>query len=986
MNHQQNPTAERRQIPTSDWLQGWSATTKPMTMPSVFLPTLSPTVSHQTPWREWIASLIKQVQCSPILFVALGMLGGLTVGPVLADDGDPSIPPVSPGYGYVGIYPNPTLPPDYVKDQSTSPWGLTQMANAVPSLRIGQRFTAGRNSIDWVGLVFQSSNQGGPLGPAEYRVRIAQSINYATGHLINVLGTTSSEIVQMGETGWFLFEFPESIALTPGASYYLAIDHVGGYPGGPGGTGVGVGVRLDNVYSGGNFTGYWDTEYGINPYSTTPAYAAYDLIFCTGVMPIATTTPPAPTLTAVPGHGTVILTWTDSAGTRSYNVMRSTTPGGPLNVLGTTGARFYEDTTAENGMTYIYAVSAVNTLGETESNEAIATPQAPPPPMAPDQLTLTAVSPNQINLAWRDNSSDETGFQIERSTGGTGFTLIGTVAPNLTVANITGLAPATTYTFRVRAVSSATGLSGYSDAASATTLSMSTPPSAPGGLSASASSGTQINLSWTDNSVNETGFKIERSTGGANFSQIATVGAGITTYSNSGLNAATTYSYRVCASNGSGDSGYSAIASATTSSEAVLQQNASGGNKIDIKQGQKGAQSFRHGTAGSPSYFITKVVLRLSRESAAPNANLSFSIGAGINGGAVPGSIVSISPSQIVNTSAGSSFTTLQVTFPTPVGPLTAGSTYFLNLECEASNGKTVYAEYSGNNSYSGGGYFKAGGDDGKDIWFQILGNGAGTPPPTPPPATTPPVPTGLSAVPGNGQISLTWTTSLGATSYKVKRSTTSGGTFATIATGVTSTSYVSTGLNNGTTYHYVVSAVNASGVESPNSGQASATPQTASAGALQQSTATGNKADIKLNQTGSQSFRHGSAGGPSYTISKLVLHLSRESEPPDANLVVSIGTSRNSGTIVGSAMTIAPSSITNTSAGSTFGTFEINLPNPVGPLIAGTTYFINVACDGPNGKTVYLELSGGNTYVNGTYFEGVSDQGKDAWFQVWGQ
>jgi len=87
----------------------------------------------------------------------------------------------------------------------------------------------------------------------------------------------------------------------------------------------------------------------------------------------------------------------------------------------------------------------------------------------------------------------------------------------------------------------------------------------------------------------------------------------------------------------------------------------------------------------------------------------------------------------------------------------------------------------------------------------------------------SPATPSGLTATAGNKQVSLTWNASSGATSYNVKRSTTSGGPYSTI-TSPTTTSYTDSNLTNGTAYYYVVSAVNANG-ESGNSGQASSTP-----------------------------------------------------------------------------------------------------------------------------------------------------------------
>ncbi len=91
-------------------------------------------------------------------------------------------------------------------------------------------------------------------------------------------------------------------------------------------------------------------------------------------------------------------------------------------------------------------------------------------------------------------------------------------------------------------------------------------------------------------------------------------------------------------------------------------------------------------------------------------------------------------------------------------------------------------------------------------------------------PGNVPPAPTGLGATPGNAQVTLNWTAASGATSYNVKRSTTNGGPYANVQTGVTGTTFTNTGLTNGTPYYYVVTAVNASG-ESPISTQVSATP-----------------------------------------------------------------------------------------------------------------------------------------------------------------
>ena len=93
-----------------------------------------------------------------------------------------------------------------------------------------------------------------------------------------------------------------------------------------------------------------------------------------------------------------------------------------------------------------------------------------------------------------------------------------------------------------------------------------------------------------------------------------------------------------------------------------------------------------------------------------------------------------------------------------------------------------------------------------------------------------PPAPAGVTATAGNAQVALSWGAASGATSYNVKRSTTNGGPYSNVATNVSATSFTNTGLVNGTTYYYVITALNASG-ESPVSSQVQGTPSGSTGG-----------------------------------------------------------------------------------------------------------------------------------------------------------
>jgi hypothetical protein len=185
-----------------------------------------------------------------------------------------------------------------------------------------------------------------------------------------------------------------------------------------------------------------------------------------------------------------------------------------------------------------------------------ATPTPATTPAPPSNLTATAASSTQINLAWSDRSNNETGFRIERSADGTTFTQIAAVGTNITKYANTGLSGSTKYYYRVRAYNSS-GNSAYSNTATAT-IGL---PAAPTNLTASevGNSG-QVDLRWRDNSSNETGFQVERSTNGSTFDIITTTAANVTSYRDSSGDKRQRYYYRVAAKSKVGLSAYSNIA------------------------------------------------------------------------------------------------------------------------------------------------------------------------------------------------------------------------------------------------------------------------------------------------------------------------------------------------------------------------------------------------------------------------------------------
>jgi hypothetical protein len=236
---------------------------------------------------------------------------------------------------------------------------------------------------------------------------------------------------------------------------------------------------------------------------------------------------------------------------------------------------------------------------------------------APTNLTATLAG-TTANLSWTDNATNETGYVVERSTNGGTFTQIASVAagtgtgtrisysdPNLTNG---------TYTYRVKGVNGPAS-SLYSNTASVNVVNNAPTLKAPSNLSA-RNSGTSVSLSFNDNASNETGFVLERSTDGVNFTAIANIGAAFGTgntvrYTDTQVTPGTTYTYRVKAVNGSSSSAYSNTAMVTTPTIPAAPTSLSAGNITNGRTTDSVPLSWT-----MPSGTVTSYVIQYATDSA----------------------------------------------------------------------------------------------------------------------------------------------------------------------------------------------------------------------------------------------------------------------------------------------------------------------------------------------------------------------------------
>ena len=262
----------------------------------------------------------------------------------------------------------------------------------------------------------------------------------------------------------------------------------------------------------------------------------------------------------------VTLTWTDNATNETGFVVQRSVNGGAMATIATpaahtgTGTMTYTDLTVAQGNTYAYTVYAVNgVIASALSNTASVT--VAPPPAAPTSLTAAlqatlGVAP-KIALTFKDNATNETGFVVERAVNAGAFATLAMLPAKtgtVTYADTT-VAAGNSYTYRVRAVNGAI-VSAYSNTPAAVVI----PPlpAAPSNFTATPGTKTRrVDLKWTDNSNNETGFVIQRSMT-ATFATFTNfnVAANATTLTQTGLVSGTIYYYRIMAQNLYGQSAW----------------------------------------------------------------------------------------------------------------------------------------------------------------------------------------------------------------------------------------------------------------------------------------------------------------------------------------------------------------------------------------------------------------------------------------------
>jgi autotransporter-associated beta strand protein len=468
-----------------------------------------------------------------------------------------------------------------------------------------------------------------------------------------------------------------------------------------------------------------------------------------------------PTVTATSGDNQVALNWTTVVGSTSYNVKRATTSGGPYTIIASPTTTSFIDFTTTNGTTYYYVVSALS--AGSESPNSI-------------EVNATPASPLQAYLKF-----DESGGTTAADATGNGW--------NGTLVN------------------SPTWVAGYSNNAVNLNSGSSQYVTLPTGVVGNLNDFTIS--AWVKQTTIST------------WSRIFDFGTGTGTYMfltpRNGRN--NLIRFAITVGGGGGEQqidGTAALPTGVWTHVAVTLSGSTGVLYVNgMPVGTNSAMTLKPSSLGSTTLnYIGKSQyndpylngqvdeFRIYSKALSPGevATLVTPLAAPANLTATAGgSQIALSWNVVAGARSYQLFRSL-----TNGGPYTQVATVTATnyMDAPLVNGTNFYVVKAANAVGTSANSAQA------SAILQV-----------PPPAT----PTGLAATAGNAQVGLTWNASSGAASYNLKRATVNGGPYSTI-TNVTETSYTDTDVANGTTYYYVISAVNPGG-ESSDSAQVAAAP-----------------------------------------------------------------------------------------------------------------------------------------------------------------
>lgn len=550
------------------------------------------------------------------------------------------------------------------------------------------------------------------------------------------------------------------------------------------------------------------------------------------VAPVIPPVPPA-AVNATSGNASAVISWDCVAGASSYTVYVGPSASGPFTQSATVSGSPYTVTGLSNGRPYWFAVGANNTAGNGERSELVRVVPAVPVtiPLIPIGLSVSAGNSSAF-LSW-NSSSSAVSYNIYQSLSESGvYSKIQSSAG--TSASINGLTNGISYMFKVTGVNEA-GESKLSQAASVTPQAPVVPPAAPGGVSASAGNSSAI-ISW-QSVANADIYDIYLSDSqDGPYADIASSASSPVTLGS--LANGQKYWFKVSAKNSAGQGALSSAVSVIPQAPLLAPlppafiSAVPGDGYVDLSWPP---------SAGAMTYFIYQ-----SLSSGAYSQVMQSAVNTGRVIGLTNG--VQYLFKVTAANSAGESERSVAVTVtpeapavkpnpPAGLNATAANSSVNLSWAFVVNADNYIVYKSSDNQSFEAvatvnlPSYTVGGLANGNEYWFKVSAkNAAGEGEATSSvsvtpkaPVVVPAAPLILSAIADNAQVTLTWSPVIGADNYTVYVSS-DGGSAYPVKISSADTSEVVTGLANGVTYFFRISATNGAG-EGSQSLAASATP-----------------------------------------------------------------------------------------------------------------------------------------------------------------